>query len=373
MKTTPSKIKVLIVDDSVLTLTILKSILEQSPDFNVVAMARNGREALSILETTDVDVISLDLHMPVMDGYEMTKILMAKRPKPILVTSISVQENKSTNIFKLLEAGAIDVFPKPEKGFEFGSVQALAYINKLRLISKVRVFKHRSPMNDNDEEKKQYGHEVKINPNSYLNQSQQSKSNLITNNPELVAIGGSTGAPEVFSTILSSLPKNYPLPILCVQHISEGFINSMIEWLDSKCKLKVKLAEQGEKIQKGYVYFPKDGYHMTLTSQSYINLTRQGDKVNGHMPSIDVLFESLHSHHSKQTIAIILTGMGKDGAYGINALARDGAITIAQDKSTSAVYGMPLEALKLGLIKFVMSPPEIADYLNCVTTEQTCG
>jgi len=346
-----NKIKVLLIDDSALALNSLKNILDSDPEFEVIGMAKNGLEALNFISANPnkIDVISTDLHMPVMDGLEFTKQIMQCCPVPILVTSISVQTDNSQNIFKLLQAGALDVFPKPASGLSLNhdDKQAVQFRHKLKLISQVRVFKRSSeiaPIVLPEIEK----------PDNF--------DKAYNTSVKLIAIGGSTGAPEVFFTFLSHLPKNFPIPIVCVQHINHDFIDSMVQWLDNHCQLKVKVAQQGELIKPGHVYFAGDR-HMEIDSNYRFKLLNTQQPVNNHLPSIDVMFDSLAQNHAMQTMGILLTGMGKDGALGITALGRAGALTIAQDKASCVVFGMPREAIKLGQVKKVLAPVKILELM----------
>src|SRR3989338_832702 len=227
-------IKVLLIDDSPIALTILGRILSTAPDIQVVGTAKDGKEGLALVQKLKPNVICVDLHMPVMDGYEF--------PKPILVVSVSVQEG-STNIFKLLQAGAVDVFAKPRSGIESEyDKRALELISKVRMVAGVVPIRRRGGAQIS---------EIGL-PSANL---EKSKTQISKSEIRIIAIGASTGGPQALQTILSQLPANFPLPIICVQHIGSEFATGFIEWLATQCRIKVKFAQTGEFPASGTVYF----------------------------------------------------------------------------------------------------------------------
>jgi two-component system chemotaxis response regulator CheB len=352
-----SKIKVLLVDDSVLTLVILKRILSSAPDIEVVGTAVNGKEALDIIPQLQPDVICTDLHMPVMDGFEFTKAVMARFPRPILVLSVSVQVDQTYNIFQLLDAGAIDVMAKPMGGLEAeGELNARELISKIRILAGVVVLRN-------------YG-KVKAENGS------PGKSALSWNEvppPQIIGIGASTGGPQAFQEILSHLPANFPLPLICVQHISEGFMQGLVDWLSDQCKMRVQIAATGIVPQQGTAYFPPEGTQLTI--DQYGKLDCSNDQISGgHLPSISVTFKSLAQHYGNGTVGVLLTGMGRDGVEGMQAIAQAGGTTIAQDEESSIVFGMPKEAIAADAARYVLPLTDIGPALAglpCYGTKQT--
>jgi two-component system chemotaxis response regulator CheB len=346
-------IKVLLVEDSPIALEILQRLLQSSPDISVVGTASNGREALEMIPNVQPNIICTDLHMKGMSGLELTRQVMAKFPRPILVISNSVHQKDADNIFQLLQAGAIDVFPKPITGmpsdYELVKHQL---INKLKVLAGVSVFTRRLPKT--------------IEEPSYLEQA-TSKSSLavdvdVTSSIKIIVIGASTGGPQALHKILSQLPSNFPLPIVCVQHISEGFLQGFVNWLDLECQLKVKIAREGESPLPGIVYFGRESHHLELNSLNKFTYTT-ANPVDGHCPSITVMFQAVAKYYGKRTAGILLTGMGKDGVAGMQAIADVGGLTIAQDEKTSVVFGMPKEAIALGVVKQILPVQEIAPLL----------
>jgi two-component system chemotaxis response regulator CheB len=342
------KIKVLLVDDSPVALTILKRMLASCPEIEVVGTARNGQEALQLIPRLQPRVICTDYHMPVLNGLQFTREIMAKYPRPILVVSVSAEEG-SANVFNLLEAGALDIFPKPFGGLEAHSPEiARNLIQKIKILAGVRVFRRALPPT---------APRAAALP---LPKPTALKSKVPL---RLVVIGTSTGGPPALRTILSGLPASFSLPIVCVQHISEGFLPGLLEWLTSECRMRVRVAGAGEKPLPGIIYFPPEQHHLQFDQQGRF-VTSQEPPVGGHRPSVSLTMRSAAASYGPEVLGILLTGMGKDGAEGLLDIARAGGITIAQDEASSVVFGMPKQAIELGAAKYVMSLTEVADALK---------
>ena len=345
-------IKVLLIDDSPIALTILGRILSTAPDIQVVGTAKDGKEGLALVQKLKPNVICVDLHMPVMDGYEFTKEVMSRFPKPILVVSVSVQEG-FTNIFKLLQAGAVDVFAKPRSGIESEyDKRALELISKVRMVAGVVPIRRRGGAQIS---------EIGL-PSANL---EKSKTQISKSEIRIIAIGASTGGPQALQTILSQLPANFPLPIICVQHIGSEFATGFIEWLATQCRIKVKFAQTGEFPASGTVYFPEAESHLKVDAEGRFFSTSE-PLYDGHRPSITVTMRSIADYYKNDVMAILLTGMGRDGAEGMLSVLRTGGITIAQDENSSIVFGMPKAAIEIGAAKYVLSPEEIVKILNQV-------
>lgn len=345
---TQAPIPVLLVDDSPLVLTVLKRILAASPDLQVVGTAKHGKEALALIPRLKPRVICTDLHMPEMNGLELTRQVMAKHPCPILVVSDYVQKEDQSNVFQLLEAGALDVFPKP-RGGQGADYDRLAreLIAKIRLLAGVVVFR------------KVPGAARKETP-------PEARPQLPAGAPfRLVAIGASTGGPNALQTLLASLPDDFPAPIVCVQHISEGFLTGMVDWLGLSAGVRVTIAQPGDFPQPGVAYFAQDGAHLELDREGRFCASK-AEPYQGHRPSVNVLFESVAQCFGKAAVAVLLTGMGRDGATGMQAVARAGGLTIAQNEASSLVFGMPKEAIALNAVSHVMPLGEIGPALRAV-------
>lgn len=339
---------VLLVEDSPVALEILERLLSSSPDIKVVGKARNGQEALDLIPKVQPKVICTDLHMKGMDGLEFTKQVMANDPRPILVISTSVQKEHTHTIFELLQAGAVDVFPKPSTGLASDYEQVKRdLIGKIRVLSGVTVFTKRQP--------------PPVKAVDVHNLSTSAIAN-VTRSIRAIAIGASTGGPQAIHKILSQLPANFPLPIICTQHISQGFLQGLVDWLDSECKVKVRIAQIGESPLAGTVYFAPDRSHLEIDAQGKF-IYSSSLPVDGHCPSVTVTFKSMAKFYGRSTAGVLLTGMGRDGAEGMQAIAQVGGMTIAQDEKTCIVFGMPKEAIALNAVQQVLPIQEIAPVL----------
>jgi len=344
-------IRVLLVDDSPLVLMVLNRMLGQSPEIHIVGQARNGQEALELIPSLKPDVICTDYQMPIMDGLEFTKAVMAKYPCPILVISSIVGADNKDNIFALLEAGAVDVFPKPSGGLGPDDEAAQQIISKIKILSGVVVFKRFSRS---------------------LSTPVPSTTAVIPTSAKaasarVIAIGASTGGPAALFEVLTQLPANFPFPVLCVQHISHGFLQGLVDWLDAHCQVKVKIARSGETPLPGFVYFPEEETHLTVDKKGRLVSSHQM-AVGGHRPSATVLFNSVAEYSGDSAIAVLLTGMGNDGAEGITNIAKAGGVTFAQNEASCVVYGMPKQAIESGFVRFILPPREIGQSLARLAT-----
>jgi len=381
--TSASAISVLIVEDSPVAVTILQRIFSSSPDIHVVGIARNGVEALELIPKVQPKVICTDFHMPKMNGLELTERVMAEYPRPILVISSSVdKQDDADNVFQLLQAGALDVFLKPsvESASEYEQIKQ-ELITRIKVLSGVSMFtQHRSRLDakleraatqppQSRDKPRALDNAKPLEPRSFTTTAPTTASStskpsqfLIPKSqflPRVLAIGASTGGPQALHTILKALPANFPVPILCVQHISEGFLVGLTTWLASQCKLPVVVAQAGELPKPGTVYFAPDCYHLQLTSQGRFMLSNESP-VSGHRPSVTMLFQSVATYYRQATMSILLTGMGRDGAEGLLAIAQAGGTTIAQDEQSCVVFGMPKEAIALGAAQTILPLTEIA-------------
>jgi two-component system, chemotaxis family, protein-glutamate methylesterase/glutaminase len=343
-------IRVLIVEDSAVFQTVLKNIFQTVSDIEVVGTASNGEEGLALIAQLEPDVICTDFHMPKMDGLEFTKQVMNKYPRPILVISVSVQPEQRHRIFELLEAGAVDIFPKPRPGnHPDAQIDHLKLINKIKILAGVKVFRKRNTLSE--------GRSAKQSVKTF------NRATNLTSTTKILAIGTSTGGPQALQTIFDSLPANFPLPIVCVQHISHGFLDGLIQWLNITSKLPIQIARSGEIPQSGNIYFPPEKKHLELNGQRQF-VCSDAPPVAGHRPAVDVTFKSIARIYGRNGAAILLTGMGKDGAVGMQAIQQAGGLTIAQDRETSVIFGMPKEAIELGAAKHILPLTKIAAFLS---------
>ncbi|MBD2608419.1 chemotaxis-specific protein-glutamate methyltransferase CheB [Scytonema hofmannii FACHB-248] len=350
-------IRVLLVEDSRIALVILKRILDTSPEIEVVGEAHNGLEALTLIPKVEPDVICTDLHMPQMDGLEFTFQVMELYPRPILVISVSVQEDDTKHVFQLLEAGAVDIFPKPTAGLAADNeLFKRELINKIKILSGVRVFrkKRKSTSQLKNLEADNFSDFVY---KSYIQ-------------PKIIVIGASTGGPQALKELFTQLSGDFPVPVICVQHICFGFLEGLIDWLATSCRLTIQIAQVGDIPKPGKIYFPAEQMHLELDAWGRF-ICSNSPLVAGHRPSVTVSFESVAKFYGKATVGILLSGMGRDGADGMQAIAQAGGFTIAQDEATSVVFGMPKEAINLGAAKQILPIQAIAPRLLAMFQDET--
>ena len=342
------KIRVLIVDDSGLIREILKKMLETDPLIQVVGMAENGERAIELVQKLKPDVVTMDINMPVMDGFRATEHIMAYCPTPILILSFILDKEGIYTTFNALAAGAVDVMEKPS-GLESKVWNKLGdvLVQKVKLVSKVKVITH-----------------VKGRIRKVL-KHKESVSLSSPNKYEIIGIGASTGGPSVVMQILKNIPSDYDLGILVVQHMAEGFIDGFGKWLGDACKVKVKLAQEGEKIEKGQVLIAPDGFHTIVRNRTSVGLI-SGNPVNSVKPSVDILFNSIADVYGESAVGILLTGMGADGAVGLKHIKDKGGITIAQSENSCTVFGMPKAAVEKGAVSELLSVEDIIRTLKCI-------
>ncbi|OQW85941.1 MAG: chemotaxis response regulator protein-glutamate methylesterase [Desulfobulbaceae bacterium A2] len=343
ISTPNSPIRVLLVDDSPIALHILQRLLSGMPDIQVAGTAANGKEALELIPTLNPDVICTDLHMPVMDGLEFTRAVMNKYPRPILVVSVSVEPD-SPNIFRLLEAGALDIYAKPHD--ILGADQdklARELASRIRILAGVHVFRRTAT--------------AKTTPPTLPPLRLTPHANV-----RIVAIGASTGGPQALREILSRLPASFPVPVMCVQHIGSDFLTGLVNWLAEACPLTVRKAVQGELPCAGMVYFAPEDTHLELDDGGRFSLSL-APPCDGHRPSATVALRAAARRYGAGTVGVLLTGMGRDGAEGMAEIAAAGGATIAQDETSSVVYGMPKAAVELGAAQHVLPLDHIAPAL----------
>lgn len=347
--------KVVLVEDSPIALEILQRLLNSSPEVSVVGIARDGEEGLEVITKTQPDVICTDLMMENMDGLELTKRVMAQDPRPILVISNFVQNTDIDTIFRLLQAGVADVFPKPTIGSptDYEKIKA-ALIAKIKVLSSRKVAA-----------KPQEKQPLSPSAGSLTTSRSSLKTDLpatnATSDIKVISIGASTRGLKAIQNILGKLPSDFPLPIICTLHVGEGVLSKLVDWLSSECQLKIKVAEVGESPLPGTVYFAPEKNHLELDYRGkFIYLrTVAGEK---HCPSITVMFKSIASFYGKTSAGVLLTGLGHDGVQGLQAISQVGGLTIAQDESGVA-FGMVKEALALGAAQHLLPIEDITPFL----------
>ncbi|MBN2030905.1 chemotaxis-specific protein-glutamate methyltransferase CheB [bacterium] len=344
-------IKVLITEDSPVVRGYLEYILNSDPDIEVVGTARDGQEAVRMVSSTKPDVITMDIHMPEMDGFEATRQIMETYPVPIVIVSASWNPEEVDKTFRTMEAGAVAALEKPRgMGHPQSEASVRELLQTVKLMSEVKVVRRSAR------------HRVLQKERAIAFKEEKS---IVEPNPDvkLVAIGASTGGPLVLQTILSKLPTNYPVPIVIVQHIAMGFLAGLKDWLCKTTHFPVKIAESRERCEAGKAYLAPDGVQIALDKNMRVVITDNTPEHNL-CPSISYFFRSVGDIFGRNAIGVLLTGMGRDGAKELKYLKDNGCITIAQDKETSIIHGMPGEAIKLGGATYILPSNKIAEKLK---------
>ncbi|MPM45890.1 Chemotaxis response regulator protein-glutamate methylesterase [bioreactor metagenome] len=331
-----NKIRVLITDDSLLFRNVLKKELSEDPHIEVVGMAVDPVDALEKIKSLKPDILTLDVEMPKMSGLVFLKKLMEENPlKVVLVSSMNI------SVFDALHAGAVDFVKKPDMS---SKNDLPMFFREIRTKIKVASIAKLVPFTSS-----------KVPETKKLENLSSSK---------VIAIGASTGGTEATLTVLKSLPAHMP-GILVTQHMPPGFTKMYADRLNKICDLEVREALDGDRVEKGLVLVAPGDKQMKLAKddKGYYVSCKPGEKVSGHCPSVDVLFNSVAENAGKNSVGIILTGMGKDGAQGLLNMKKTGAFTVGQDEKSSVVYGMPMVAFNIGAVIVQSDVEDIAEIL----------
>ena len=345
-------IKVLIVEDSHLMCKVLTDVLNSDPHIIVVGVANNGKDAFNLAKNLKPDIITMDIHMPIMDGIEATELIMAYIPTPILIISSTAPKTGQGGVFDAISNGALDFQEK--KGIEYYSnnINRKQLIEKVKYLSRIKVITHPKGKSVNKKYKKS-------TPTKKYKPAQLNTTRSVSVD-KVVAIASSTGGTNAIAAILQSLPANLPCAIVMVQHLTSGFDADFANWLDSKCVLKVKIAEDSEIIRPGTVYLAPTDFQTRISSRRRFTITEE-PSLNGHCPSGDILLNSAANVYRTNAVGLILTGMGKDGAEGIKMIHDNKGKTIAQDEKSCVIFGMPKAAIDLNAADYVLPLDKIAE------------
>ena len=340
-------IKVLIVEDSPVEQQLLTHVLGSDPDIRVVGTADDGEKALTAVVRLRPDVVTMDIHMPRLNGFETTRRIMEDNPVPIVIVSGSIATTDADKAFRAMEAGALAVVRKPRgPGHPDHAVDVRELVKTVKMMSEVKVVR-RWPRVRREE------------PASPLPARVESPTAAEI---AVVAIGASTGGPAVLREILSGLPKDFPAPVLIVQHMAAGFMESFVAWLSAASGFPARIATHGEHLLPGRAYFAPDGFHMLATRDGCIALSGDGPE-GGLRPSVARLFRSVAEAFGRSAVGVLLTGMGRDGADDLRLMREKGAVTIAQNQESSIVFGMPGEAVNRDAVDYVLAPDRITELL----------
>lgn len=349
----PDRVRVLIVDDSMVAREMLSQILSSDPAVEVVGTAVDGQDAIEAVGRLRPDLVTMDIHMPRMDGIRAVERIMAFTPTPILVVSSSVHGEGVGRAFDALGAGALEVVKKPEPR-DWAEMEriGLELIRKVKILARVRVITHIRGRHK---------------PEAAPAPAAVAETLPHVGGRAIVAIGSSTGGPSALMAVLGGLAADFPLPIVVAQHIADGFIPGLVAWLQTGCRLTVAAAADGQAMERGHVYFAPTGANLEVRGATMHH--RAPEEGQLYIPSADTLFRSVAQSHGRHAIGVILTGMGADGAYGLKAMRDAGAPTIAQDEETSTVFGMPRVAAEIGAAGAVLPVETIAAEMAALVSD----
>lgn len=334
-------IRVMVVEDSPTARALMVEILQSDPDIDVVGEATHGAEAVEMSGKLRPDLITMDIHMPVMDGFTATKHIMARSPTPIIIVSSSMSGPDVEHSLNAIQAGALMLLPKPDNPasarFDYRRNELVTMAKAMASVKVVR----------------RWTSAPAAPPVRHTSHSGPIR---------IVAIAASTGGPAALHRIFTSLPRDFRLPIVVVQHITAGFIGGLADWLRGSCPLNVTVAEHGEELRGGQVYLAPDTRHLGVTSSGRVAISDDAPR-NGFRPSADYLFQSVAAAYGSSVAGVVLTGMGADGVEGLRDVKAAGGHVLAQDEASSIVYGMPKEAVAAGVVDAVLALDDIAPRL----------
>jgi two-component system chemotaxis response regulator CheB len=352
-------IRVLVVDDSAFMRTALSRMVSSEAGIEVVATACNGSDALEKIASLDPDVVTLDVEMPGLNGLQTLRYIMQRFPRPVIMVS-SVTERDAENTFNALAAGAFDYVPKQLAPTSLDILHIRQdLVAKIRAAAQSRI---------------SHSADVVCRKPPQSSSSLESPDRAFASRTEIVALGISTGGPKALQEILPLFPHDLSVPILIVQHMPPGFTASFAQRLNTLCSVAVREATDAESIQPGVIYFAPSRKHMTVervsASRTVIRLNTQPDD-SLHIPSVDVLMNSVAAAFRELALGVIMTGMGCDGAAGMQSIHRQGGLTIGQDEATCTVYGMPRACAQLGILTRVVPLTRIPDQILAATHYQS--
>jgi two-component system chemotaxis response regulator CheB len=342
-------IRLLIVEDSRTVQQALVEIFNSDPDIQVVGTANDGDEAVNAVMTLKPDVVTMDVNMPGLDGFGATRAIMASCPVPIVIVTGKMDPKESATLFQVMKAGALMVIAKPAApGHPDHEDSVRELIRGVKLMSEIKVVRRVFPKDVTEAVFHPPLQVTPVGPATRIG---------------IVAIGASTGGPPLLQLILSSLPADFSVPVVIVQHMAKGFTENFVNWLNESSRLQVELATSGMQMFPGHAYVAPDGYQTRVGPDNRLILV-EGELENGQRPSVSVLFRSIASIYGSQAVGVLLTGMGKDGAAELKTLREKGGVTIAQNRESSIVFGMPGEAIRINAADYILAPEEITTVLT---------
>nr|AYC79374.1 hypothetical protein [uncultured bacterium] len=352
MATSPQKkFRVLVVDDSAFMCKVLETIFNADEHLQVVGKARDGREAIALAETLKPDVITMDLNMPHLDGLQATAHIMISNPRPIVVVSSETREGAASTL-KALELGAIEFVTKPSGGIDL-DMQSVKedLLRKVRMAAKVRVVRTASRMANGLQSLAAKPRPANPTPRPTTPATNFSSDMRFP----VVVLAASTGGPATVMRMAPGFTRDFPAAVFLVQHMPASFTSQYALQLAEFTNIRVKEAEHNESVQPGVLYICPGGHHLRVAPTGRIQLDATTGRIDGYLPNIDVTMESVAAFAGAMSIAVVLTGMGCDGARGARAIKTAGGLVLAQDEATSVIFGMPDEAIKTGVVEQVLA------------------
>lgn len=346
------KIKVFTIDDSPIYRQVLREIINSDPELEYCGYASNGALAIEKLKHVQPDVITLDIEMPELDGIETLKYIMENDPVPTIMVS-SFTKDGADITFKALELGAVDYIQKPESMDLKSNVEFLEDL----LITKIKVFSHMKVIQNEKRESKKAEESLP----AFGGLPSYTLPKVRTQPVDVVCIGSSTGGTVALTNIIPRLSRDIGVPILIVQHMPRLYTKGFADRLNSLSELEVKEAANGESLVPGVVYIAPGGYHLKVKNRKII--IDDSEQVNNHKPSVDVLFNAVEKEFGASALALILTGMGSDGAKGLASIKDSGGYTVAQDEESSVIFGMPGSAIKTGKVDRIIPLDKISQFI----------
>lgn len=346
-------IRILVVDDSPTARGALCGILESDPEMEVVGQAKDGREGVEMAKRLRPDLVTMDLQMPRMDGFQATEEIMIEAPTPIVIVSASTRIQEVETAMQALRAGALTLLLKPpgptSPDFEKARQEILSAVKAMADVKVIRRYRRKQDVSTATETPA---------PAAPASAAEAAPPASV----RAVAVTASTGGPPALNALLGELPEDFPAPILLVQHMAAGFIEGFVSWLDSVVALRVKLASHHEPTVGGVVYVAPQNRHLGVTREGRIRLSDE-PPISGFRPAGTHLFDAVAKHFGEDSIAVILTGMGRDGVDGMRAIHQAGGRTMVQDEESCVVFGMPKAAIDEGLVDVVSPLPKMARQL----------
>lgn len=357
MAAAEKKTRVLIVDDSAYMRKVLEELIRTDPKLEVVGQAKDGREAITLAQSLQPDVVTMDLNMPRMDGLEATQHIMTQNPRPILIVSSESRQGAASTL-RALELGAIDFVSKPSSAIDLDMKNVREeLLGKLKMAAKVRVVRTAAR------------HESSAGVESKPQATSAKEAGNADARVPLVMIAASTGGPATLMRLMPRFAKNFPAAVVLVQHMPATFTSQLSLQLTEVASIRVKEAEANEALQPGTFYVCPGSHHLRISLTGRIKLD-DGPRISGYRPCADVAFESAAAYGGANVVGVVLTGMGNDGAAGIQAVKAARGCVLAQDEATSVIFGMPAEAIRTGAVDQVVGIdemyPAIEKYLEFI-------